>query len=383
MGCGAGVVRITVVRPQELGESELTAWRALQLQTPTLGSPFFAPEYAVAVGRIRPATRVAVLEDGNAPVGFFAFERRSLGYGLPLAPGLTEAQGVVHAPGLEWDPTELLRACGLSFWEFDNLVDGQQPFAAYRVMLAPSPVMDISGGFEPYLAERRRASSRIRDLPRRRRRLEREIGPMRFEFDSQDYGALRTLMAWKSAQYQRTGRRDRFTAPWIVELVEAMMATRAAGCTGRLSVLYAGDQMVAAHFGLSSPSVIPTWWPTYDTRFAPYSPGLHLHLEMARAAAEAGIGAIELGSGYKDYKEWLKTYDVVVGEGRVRRPSATAVLHWARRVPVRRVRNTIVQSPALYHAADRVLVTYARLRDGTGPKVADQAPAAEPAVERA
>jgi CelD/BcsL family acetyltransferase involved in cellulose biosynthesis len=359
-------VRITVTRPGELGEPELEAWRAFQQQTPTLDSPFMAPEYVRAVGRIRPATRVAVLEEGNALVGFFPFERRGLGLGVPIAPSLTECQGVVHAAGVDWDPGQLLRACGLAVWEFDCLVEGQQPFADYQLCRVPSPVMDLGRGFDDYLAERRRASSRIRDLPRRRRRLEREVGPVRFDFDARDPAALRTLMAWKSAQYRRTGRADRFAQPWIVELLEDMLETRAPGCTGRLSVLRAGDQVVAVHFGLSSSRVIPTWFPTYDVRFGPYSPGLLLHLEMARAASAVGIGSIDMGRGAKDYKEWLKSYDLVVGEGRVSRASAAAALHWARRAPVRRFRQVVLESPAFYRAADRALVGYARLRGRFG-----------------
>lgn len=38
---------------------------------------------------------------------------------------------------------------------------------------------------------------------------------MRFVLDEREPEALRTLMGWKSAQYRRTGRRDRFAKPWI------------------------------------------------------------------------------------------------------------------------------------------------------------------------
>jgi CelD/BcsL family acetyltransferase involved in cellulose biosynthesis len=359
-------VRITVVEPSELGENELAAWRTFQLRTPALGNPFLAPEFAVAVGRVRAATRVAVLEDDNAVVGFFPFERRSLGYGVAIAPGLTDCQGLVHAPGLQWDAHQLLRACDLAVWEFDHLVEGQRPFEPFQVLRAPSPVIDLRRGFECYLAERRRASSRIRDVARRRRRLDREVGIARLDFDSRDRQALRTLMAWKSAQYRRTGRTDRFAQPWVVALLEELMETRATGCSGLLSVLYAGDQMVAAHFGLRAPAVIPTWFPTYDTRFAPFSPGLMLHLDMAEAAAAGGIARIDLGRGAKDYKEWLKSYDLIVAEGRVRRASAAAALHWARRAPTRRLRHIVLENPALLRAADRALVSYGQLRRRTG-----------------
>ena len=169
-------------------------------------------------------------------------------------------------------------------------------------------------------------------------------------------------MAWKSDQYRRTGRPDRFAEPWVVALVESLLGTREESCSGRLSLLYAGDQLVAGHFGLSSRSVIPTWFPVYDPRFARYSPGLLLHLAMAESAAAAGVSAIDMGPGAKDYKESLKSRDAVLVEGRVVRPSATAALHWARREPVRRLRHEVVGRPALFRAADRAMRTYGRLR---------------------
>ena len=370
-------MRVTVIQPDELGKTELDAWREFQRAQPDLASPFLSPEFAVAVGRIRSGTRVAVLEDGDDVVGFFAFERRRLGYGLPVAPGLNECQAVVHAPGFEWDARELIRGCGLVLWEYDNLMDGQRPFDSFALFRQPSPVMDLTEGFEAYLADRRRGSSRIRDLPRRRRRLEREVGPVRFVFDAQDPQALRTLMAWKSAQYRRTGRADRFAWPWVVELLQLMLESRAESCAGRLSLLYAGEELVAGHFGLSSERVIPTWFPAYDPRFSRYSPGLLLHVGMAEAAAVTGITTIDMGRGAKDYKEELKSRDIVVAEGRVTRPSPSAAVHWLRRAPVRRARHVVIENPALLQAADRVLRGYASLRNSTGrtpvtPMLTDQ-----------
>jgi hypothetical protein len=87
---------------------------------------------------------------------------------------------------------------------------------------------------------------------------------------------------------------------------------------------------------------------------------------MAEAAADAGITTIDMGRGAKDYKEELKSRDIVVAEGRVTRPSPTAAVHWLRRAPVRRLRNEVIENPSLLRAADRVLRSYARLRNSTG-----------------
>ncbi|MGE3252958.1 GNAT family N-acetyltransferase [Pseudonocardia sp.] len=309
---------------------------------------------------MRPEARVAVLSGPGGALGFFPFETGPFGYGKPIAAGLTDCQGLVHAPGLEWDPRELLRRCGLAIWEFDHLVCGLEPLEPFVLCHAPSPVIDLRGGFPAYLAGR--TASRIRDLPRRRRKLTREHGEPRFVYNSDDRAALRTVLAWKSAQYRRTGRSDRFARRWIVELVETLLATRTPAFSGLLSVLYAGDTIVAGHVGLRSEQVVPTWFPAYNPDFARYSPGLLLHLELARAAADAGVLQVDLGRGAKDYKEWLKTGDLTVAEGRVTRRVPGAALHWARREPARRLRNTVTAHPVLFRAADRALKATGRVR---------------------
>ncbi|MGH4021363.1 MAG: GNAT family N-acetyltransferase [Pseudonocardiaceae bacterium] len=352
-------MKIAVVHPGELGEPELAVWRGFQRSQPALTNPFLSPEFTVAVGRLRPRARVAVLSEGAGIVGFFPFERRPLGHGVPIAAGLTDCQGLVHAADLDWDPRDLLRACDLAVWEFDHLVDGQQPFEPYQVLRAASPIMDLSGGFDAYLASRR-TSRILGDLPRKRRRLAREVGDVRFVFDSRDRTALRTLMGWKSAQYQRTGRADRFAQPWITQLLEQLLEERSEGFSGLLSLLYAGEDLIAAHFGLRSDRVIPTWFPVYDPRFSRHSPGLLLHLCLAEAAAADGVDHIDMGRGAKDYKESFKSRDLVVAEGRVVRRVPAAALHWARRAPVRRLRNVVTEHPSLYRVADRMLRTYGR-----------------------
>ena len=254
-------MRTTVIRPAELGAAERATWRSFQQAQPELGSPFLAPEITVAAGKVRPGTRVAILEDAGQIIGFFPFERSAFGYGMPVAPGLTDCQGLVHAPDACWDAHDLLRSCGLGVWEFDRLVDGQKPFERYQVVRAPAPVIDLSNGSAAVLADLRRRSSRVaKKLPRLQRRLERDFGPLRFEFETTDPAALRMLMAWKSAQYRRTGRTDRFARPWIRRFVSDLLELRSPHFALVLSVLYAGDQPVAANLELRRDGVMAGWF---------------------------------------------------------------------------------------------------------------------------
>jgi CelD/BcsL family acetyltransferase involved in cellulose biosynthesis len=355
-------LKISVVHPGELGPGELDRWRRLH-DVPELASPFLAPEFAVGVGRVRAGARVAVLSDGPQVVGFFPFERGHARVGRPIGAGLSDCQGLVHAPGLEWDPRELLGGAGLDVWEFDHLLADQRPFAPWHRARRRSAVIDVSDGYQAWLADRRRAFRHsITALARKRRKLEREEGPVRFLFDARDHQALDTLMRWKSAQYRRTGRRDRFARPATVRLVRDLLDTRAPGCSGTLSVLYAGRRPVAIHMGLRSAATLACWFPAYEVALAKFSPGLLLHLFMAEAAATAGLRRLELGKGEEEYKRVLGNQELTVAEGWVERPSAVAVARRLQHAPRRYATDFVLGRPVLRSTARQLLRRVGRLR---------------------
>jgi CelD/BcsL family acetyltransferase involved in cellulose biosynthesis len=329
----------------------------MQRATPSLANPFLTPEFAVAVGRFRPGARVAVLTEGQSITGFFPFERRRLGAGAPVCGWLTPCQGLIHVPGAEWDPRQLLRGCGLSAWRFDNLIAGQVPFQPYHAVTVAAPMIDLSDGFDAYYAKLRVKSPRFcKELARRTRKLGREAGDLRIVTDSRDSGVLRTLMGWKSDQYRRTSHVDRFEQPWLVGLLDALLATRSADVSGLLSVLYAGDQPIAAQFGLRTRTLLVGWFTGYDTRFGKYSPGLIQLRQLAEEMAAAGITAIDMGGGAKNYyKETLKSNDTFVAQGVVTSGSPLGAAHLVRSALTWSARRAIRQRPGLHHAADQVL----------------------------
>jgi CelD/BcsL family acetyltransferase involved in cellulose biosynthesis len=358
-------MRISVIHPSELGPAEVTAWQDMQRRSAGLRNPFLSPEFAQAVGRHRADARVAVLTDGGGGggeggiAGFLPFEKHRLGMGLPIGAGLTDCQGLVHVPGFEWDPQDLLRGCGLSGFAFDHLAAEQRPFRPYLAATAPSPVIDLADGWAAYQAKLKvRSASFLRSVARKRRKLEREVGPARLVTKSQDRDALRALMAWKSDQYRRTGRSDRFAHPWIVGLLEDLFATRGSHFSGLFSVLYAGDTPVAAHLGVRCGPAVAHWFPAYDTSYAQYSPGLIEHVQMVEAAAGIGVELIDLGKGYKRYKEELKSSDIYVGEGAVTTRSPLGQLHRAHIAPAQWAVRTIRAHPRLYEPADHLLKRY-------------------------
>ncbi|GHI35315.1 GNAT family N-acetyltransferase [Streptomyces griseoviridis] len=384
--------RVLVLRPDELGPEDVRMWREIRAGTTAPANPFLDPVFTAAVGRVRAGARVAVLQQDGTPVGYLPYEKGTLGRGRAIGLGVSDSQGAVLQPGTVVDPRRLLRACGLASWEFDTLEDGQDAFAAHAVEEHASPVVDLGSGYDGYLESlRARAPGFVRQTRAKERRLARRVGEVRFVPDSRDPAALRQLMRWKSAQYRRTGRRDRFAQEWITGLVDLLARGGEPECRGQLSVLYAGDRPVAAHFGLRSATVLSWWFPAYDRAFGAYSPGILLHLRMLEAAAADGIRTVDLGSGPARYKESLKTRDLRVYEGAVVRPVPGGAAHLLAREPARAARRFVRDRPRLAATAARALQGAGTLRErlrrrpdgaGGGERGAGQAAGGEAKVRR-
>ena len=355
--------RISVIRPEDLGEPEIDAWRRMQEASPELATPFLAPEFTIGVGRVRPSARVAVLEDGGGIVGFFPFEGRRLGIGKPIGAGFSCWQGVVHAPGLEWSAEELLRGCRLAVWEFDHLITDQPAFQSFHVNVENAPLADLSGGYERYVEHLRRGHRNlIRGIRRRERRLEREHGGAAFAFRSRDHDVLDALILLKSHQYRRTGQPDPFARRGLTSLFHDFLDLKAPEFEGVLSVLHVDDRLAAVNFDLRSGRVLGGWFSAYDREFASYSPGLMLHMRMCEAAAAAGISDVNLGKGDQAYKRSLATRAVPVAEGWVDRPSARALARRVQRAPAYSARAFILRHPPVRRAVRQTLGVVGRVR---------------------
>lgn len=308
-------MNVRVVPAAALGPSHCERWSELQRARPLYRSPFFRPEFTLAVARVRDV-RVAIIESGGSVSGFFPFELGRGRTGRPVGRPFSDYHGAVLADPTTLDPRALVRACGLSAWSFDHLPAVLTPFAVHAFAGGRSPYLDLADGFEPYLAARRRHSD-IRGALRKMRKLAREVGPLRMVAESDDPELLAHAIAWKRRQYAATGVRDVLADAGARDLLAHVHAARGAAFGGVLSVLYAGDVVAGLHLGLRSGTVWHSWFPTYNADLQQYSPGLVLMLELARAAPELGIREIDLGKGEARYKHALATGSVPLCEGAV------------------------------------------------------------------
>jgi CelD/BcsL family acetyltransferase involved in cellulose biosynthesis len=209
-------MKISLVAMSELGPVESRRWDELQACNPSLASPCFSRHFAVAAARAIPSVRVAVLEDGGRTVGFFPFQQR-WGAGQPAGGRLSDHHGVIAAPDTRWDWMELLKCCRLSYWQFGDLPASQRP--PVNVTAATSPGLDLSRGYEAYWNAKVTNGNTLHKLPRLLRKLERDVGPIRFELDSRDPALFDEVIRLKREQCQRTAQLDFFAWGWTRSLV--------------------------------------------------------------------------------------------------------------------------------------------------------------------
>lgn len=244
---------------------------------------------------------------------------------------LSDYQGLIVSPGQDLKIESLMNGCRLKVWHFDHLLAGQKIFERYHGRMATSPIIDISGGFNNYLKEKKELGSKnVAKLQRQARKFEREIGLLRLAIYSNSAKAFSQVIEWKRAQCRRTGGADFLDWGWTTDMLEQIWHKRKEMFAGMLSVLYCEDNIVAAHFGMRSKSVFHWWFPTYNMHYSKYSPGGILLLKLVEALTGEGINYIDLGKGDDFYKPRFATGGIQLAEGCIWLPSTSGFFQKAR-----------------------------------------------------
>lgn len=315
---GAGGHEIEVVRtvaPGDLSDDELAAWRALQAAHPELDRPFFAPEWFRTLDASGHAVEIVVLGVADGSLAFVPFHRHGTGV-RPPGGSIADFQGWIGPGDLPIDVPALLRAVDARHWRFDHLLAIQTAAASHASERRTSPLADLSDGFDAFLARHKaRGAGWVSQVPRKARKLGREVGELRFEMSRPDPDVLARLQAWKHAQRQRTRTADPLDEPWAAKTVAGCLAINEPEFAGMLSALWAGDELVAAHLGLRSRGTLHIWFPAYDAAHESYSPGLVLMYELFRAGADAGIRRVDFGKGPERYKSSWMTGEELLADG--------------------------------------------------------------------
>ena len=93
-------MQIDIVRPENLTQTQVDRWAALQAAQPCWHSPFLSPWWARSVAKAQGSkanAKVAILRDGGEAVGFMAAKVGAM-TAMPVGAPMCDYQGMVTAP---------------------------------------------------------------------------------------------------------------------------------------------------------------------------------------------------------------------------------------------------------------------------------------------
>jgi len=198
-------------------------------------------------------------------------------------------------------------------------------------------------------AVRARSKSCFPKAERMARKLEREVGPLRFVESTNDAAALRALFEWKSEQFRRTELPDLMASAATRTLFENLLAAGAV----QLSALYAGDRLAALHLGPRHGGRFYHWIPAYEAELGRYAPGATLNHQLMRWSYDAGDDVFDLLLGDEAYK-WRYATDVAIIGPRGTPPLRDRAVSLARDVGRRVVRRAPRTERALREVMRRI-----------------------------
>jgi CelD/BcsL family acetyltransferase involved in cellulose biosynthesis len=324
-------VDIDVLRPKELTPALQTRWRELQRLSEGRDSPFMSPCWARAVEQAKGGrgVRVAVVSEGGEARGFLPV---SAGKVTAIAAGgaMCDYEGLVCEPGLSIDPQDLVRALGVSRYDFSHVLNDDAAFAPFGRGELVSWMVDLPDGYDTYAAERRAAGvSALKDLDKKRRKAGRDVGEPVFTAWSTSRTHFDRLIGLKREQFRLTGQTDVFDAGWTLRLVQDLFALKGPGFGGALFTLHFGDKLAAAQFHLMGERTIHAWMIAHEPEFERYSPGLLLFQDILRWMDGTPYARLDLGYGDYRFKREFSNRQATLTHGFVGLPSAATLMREA------------------------------------------------------
>lgn len=325
----------TVKPANSLSTRDVADWIEIQEAQPAYRSPFYRPEFTMAVAAVRSDAAVFIARQNDRTAGFLPYVQRGGLLADPIGGYMNDFHGPIACSGMASPATSWLKAAGLRAYRFTHLPVMHPHMTTEPAIVEESPYVDLSRGYDDYLQNHLHKSRREVPVARQKlRRAIREVGPVRFTL--QDSGdTLPLLIQWKLAQCRQAFRYSVLSEAWAQRLIERLMDCREAGFASVYSTLSLGGEPAAGLFSLRSHDTLHGCITAYNPAFAAYSPGMQLMLQVVREAATVGITRIDLGRGVERFKLCLANRSLQVGEGCVALNPLTASI-WRASLRLRR-----------------------------------------------
>jgi hypothetical protein len=154
---------VSVISGHDLDSTLMDCWEDIWLANPDLSNPCFAPEFTKIASDFCENVEVAVLSTGAKIIAFFPFQRSKVDptQGGPAADFIQDWGGLICRPGFSCDPMDLIHKCGLTSFRLHRFLGSQEFFEPFHSSREISAQIDLSKGYEAYVAEKLKGGSNI------------------------------------------------------------------------------------------------------------------------------------------------------------------------------------------------------------------------------
>jgi CelD/BcsL family acetyltransferase involved in cellulose biosynthesis len=302
------------LHPADLSHDDIEAWRAITAADPAFASPLLGPDFARAVGAVRPDARVAIWRRDGVAVGFLPHHLKTGGLARPIGAPLSDYHALVSREPMA--AGEALAQAGLGAFRFTGLIDPQGLFAGAVRADRTAYVIELDQDADAYLeALRAQSPKRFKNYRRLQSKIARELGELTLSAPDHDRDAFDQLISWKREQLQRTGAHDFLAPAWTRQLMDTLFATTEGDFRGLMITLRVEGRVVAGHFGVRLGDVYHPWIAATDPELGAYSVGQLFLLQAIAAMPDLGLRTYDLGPGHDHYKAPYALTHRQIGDG--------------------------------------------------------------------
>jgi CelD/BcsL family acetyltransferase involved in cellulose biosynthesis len=296
----------------EMPASIMSAWLDLRDSNPRLYSPYFHPKYTQTVAALVDNVRIAVAEDETRILAILPFQGER--FARPVGAPMTDYHGLICRPDCDLTLGDMLNNSSVGVFHYSALVENGMHNPEKQ---SKGAMIYFPEGAESWKKAQSGSYTRhLKDLRRRTRKSDEQIGPSQYDFRSQNPDLLKTLIKWKKAQYERSGFYNIFESDWTSSLLNNLWE-RPISASLRLDLhaLYIGDRLAAIDTGLTDGPTYHSWIVAYDPTLSIYSPGARLLNGILNESDRLGYERLDLGVGIDAFKRHYATEDVTVSSG--------------------------------------------------------------------
>jgi CelD/BcsL family acetyltransferase involved in cellulose biosynthesis len=307
----------TVIPAGELSPDLIDRWLLTTKENLLYCSPNLRPEVIRTIGQFNSRVFVGFEENNDGASLFFPFERptRLASFAGPVP--MCDYQAFIAPISYPIVVSDLMRRWKLGTWTFENLIAPAKVVSQTTTLVSTvSRRAVMCEGYAGYLEDMADMGKSMRKQKTDLRLLNRDHGQVRFVSNCMDDAVLSAIFDWKAQRFN-AGK----STPWVESVVKALYGTRTADFSGILSAFYAGDRLVAAHFGIRSDRTLYYWFPAFNPEFGKYTPGGLLIYFLLQNLNAIRCDVLDFGPGGEKYKEYFSNSTIPVHRGFVELPS--------------------------------------------------------------